>query len=239
VTDLLALGAHPDDVELCCGGWLALAARRGQGVRIVDLTAGELATNGNPELRAAEAAEAAEVLGVAGRENLGLPDGGLSPHDEAQVAAVVEVIRRHRPVVLLAPWAVARHPDHAAASALIARAVFFAGLPKVPGGAPHRPLRVLAYPERHDAPADLVVDVTEVAAIKAAAIGCHRSQLAGAPTVLTSGLGLGAFTVRDRYWGGSIGVEHGEPYVVGGPLPVSDPIAHFLAHPARPVWVPR
>jgi bacillithiol biosynthesis deacetylase BshB1 len=240
-TAVLALGAHPDDVELCCGGWLLLAEQRGQRVVVVDLTRGELATNGTVEERAAEAQAAAAVLGLALRENLGLPDGGLRADDEEQLAAVVGALRRHRPQLLLAPCLEARHPDHAAAGLLAQRATFFAGLrryrPEL--GAPHRPLRLLSYPERHDVRADLVVDVSAVYERKLAAVRCHRSQFGGEQTLLVQPLGLEAFTVRDRYWGASIGVSHGEPYVLGAPVPISDPVAHFAAHPAAPVLVPR
>lgn len=246
--DLLALGAHPDDAEICCGGWLALAGQRGQRAAIVDLTRGELATNGTPEQRALEANEAAGVLGLALRENLGLPDGGLRAGDAEQLAAVVGALRRHRPKLLLAPWTEARHPDHGAAGHLATQAVFFAGLrsyrPEL--GEPWRPLRLVAYPERHDGQADFVVDVSAVYAQKWAAIQCHRSQVghrgeggAARETLLTRPLGLEAFEVRDRYWGATIGTSHGEPYLLGAPVPLSDPVAHFTAHPASPVLVPR
>ncbi len=243
MTHLLALGPHPDDVELSCGGWLALAADRGQATAIVDLTRGELATNGTVEERAREAAEAAAALGVGHRENLGMPDGGVDAADDAQVAAVVEVVRRLRPLLLLAPWVEERHPDHVAAGLLARRAVFLAGLvryrPQL--GAPHRPSRLLHYPQRHEARVDLVVDVTAAAARKRRAIACHASQFgSGASTLINGSVGFGAWEVRDRYHGASIGVAHGEPYVLGAPVPVSDPVAHFAAHPALPaLWPPR
>lgn len=239
--DLLAFGAHPDDVEICCGGFLLLAGDRGQRAGIVDLTRGELATNGTPEIRAVEAADAAEVLGLAVRENLALPDGGLLADDPVQLAALVGALRRHRPTIALAPWTEARHPDHAATGRLAERAAFFSGLrnyrPDL--GAPWRPLRWLAYAERVDTRPDLVVDTSDVQDRKWAAVACHRSQFGGRETILTRSLGIDAFTVRDRYWGASIGVAHGEPYLLGAPVPVSDPIAHFAAHPAVPVLVPR
>ncbi len=262
--DLLAFGAHPDDVELSCGGWLILAGRRGQRTGVVDLTRGELATNGTPEERDREAADAAAALGLAVRENLRLPDGGLRAEDPEQLAALVGAIRRHRPALLLAPWTEARHPDHAAAGALATKAVFFAGLRRYRPdlGEPWRPLRRLAYPERHDAPATFVVDTSEVHEQKLVALACHGSQFTrpvrpltptlspdavergtgdsgGADTILTRPLGLDAFVVRDRYWGATIGVTHGEPYLLEGPVPIADPVAHFAAHPAVPVLVPR
>lgn len=240
--DLLAFGAHPDDLELCCGGWLALAARRGQAVGLVDLTAGELATNGTVGERAREAAAAAEVLGAAFRDNLGLPDGGVDDSDDGQLAAVVGALRRRRPKLVLAPPVEARHPDHAAAGRLLRRAVFFAG---VGGYRPDlgdrwRPLRLVVAPERHDLGADFVVDVGDVYEVKRAAIACHASQVGGGrATLVNDPVGLGAFEARDRFWGATIGVAYGEPYLIGAPVPLSDPLAHFAAHPAPPALVPR
>lgn len=239
--DLLAFGAHPDDVELSCGGLLALAAQRAQRVVIADLTRGERATNGSISVRALEAIAAAAALGVE-RTQLGLPDGGLNPDEPTQVAAVVALVRRLRPRLVLAPWHRARHPDHAAASTLVERAAFFAGVagfaPEL--GVPHRPDRVLLYPERVDGSPSFVVDTSAVQAQKQAALDCHRSQLGdgGRPTLINRPLGRAAFEVRDRYWGASIGVAFGEPYLMAGPVPMADPIAHFAAHPAVPVLWP-
>lgn len=238
--DVLALGPHPDDVELSCGGLLAASAARGQRVGIADLTRGELSTNGTVEVRAGEAAAAAEILGAVVRENLGLPDGGLRSEHAEHIDAVVGVIRRWRPALLLAPHTAARHPDHAATGALARTAGFLAGVRKHRPdlGAPHRPGRVLWYPQRHEVRPDLVVDVTEVYGTKQAAIAAHASQLGGRPTLLNQPLGTEAFEVRDRYWGASIGVRYGEPYLSGGPVPVRDPVSHFLTHPESPVlWV--
>lgn len=240
--DLLAFGAHPDDVELSCGGWLALAASRGQRVVIVDLTRGELATNGSPTIRAAEAEAAAEVLGVAVRENLELPDGELRADDPDQIAAVVEAMRHHRPTLALSPWVEARHPDHAAAGQLVERAAFLAGVGRFRPdlGAPHRPVRVVFYPERREVVPSFVVDITPVADVKAQAIACHQSQFGrdGTPTLINAPLGLEAFAVRDRYWGATIGVRHGEPYRVRAPIPLPDPLATLGEDAAPPVLFP-
>lgn len=239
--DLLALGPHPDDVELSCGGWIAGATARGQAVVIVDLTRGERATNGTIAERHAEAVAAAEALGVRVRENLGLPDGGLDAGDEVQVDALIGALRAHRPALLLAPWIEARHPDHAACGRLAQRAAFLAGLVKYRPdlGAPWRPTRLIHYPQRHEIRPDFVVDVSAHLAAKHAAIACHATQFgAGEPTLINRPLGLRAFQVRDQYWGASIGVEAGEPYLLGAPVPLADPVAHFRAHPAVPVLVP-
>lgn len=238
--DLLAFGAHPDDVELSCGGLIALSTTRGHRVCIVDLTRGERATNGTVEGRHGEAQAAAQVLGAT-RETLDLPDGGLDPQSESQLGAVVAVLRRLTPRLVLAPWREARHPDHAAASALIERACFLAGLRRFRPdlGLPKRPDRLIFYPERIEAKPSFVVDTSAVQAQKAAALACHASQFGGTqPTLLTQPLGLAAFEVRDRYWGATIGTTHGEPYVLPATLPIADPIAHFQAHPQAPVLWP-
>lgn len=240
--DLLAIAAHPDDAELSCGGLLALAGDRGQRAGILDLTRGEAATNGTPAQRAAEAAAAAAVLGLAVRENAGLPDGGLRGDDAGQADAVVERLRRLRPALLLAPWWAARHPDHAAASALAERAVFLAGLrshrPDL--GAPFRPRTVAFYPERRDARPAFVVDTSAAFSRKIEALRCHASQFGagGEATLLNGPLGLAAFEIRDRYWGATIGATHGEPYVLREPVPIADPVGHFAAHPGQPVLWP-
>ncbi len=239
--DLLCIAPHPDDAELACGGWLALASERGQRAGIVDLSAGELATNGTVPGRAAEAQQAAAVLGLAHRSCLGLPDGGLDDRDDAQLTAMVTVLRDLRPALLLAPWTEARHPDHAAAGHLARRALFFAGLAKFRPdvGAAYRPARLLHYPLRHEIRADLVVDITSAVERKQQAIAAHVSQVGpGVATAINHPLGLDAWSVRDRYWGASIGVRAGEPYLLGGPVPMCDPVAHFAAHPASPTLVP-
>jgi bacillithiol biosynthesis deacetylase BshB1 len=242
---LLAFGPHPDDVELSCGGWLAKAAKAGRSVGVVDLSAGEAATNGSPETRLAESRLAASILGLGHRETLGLPDAGLRAEDDEQCRAVVEVLRRLRPSLALAPWLEARHPDHAQAGRLLQRATFLAGLAKYHPelGKAHRPTRLIFYPQRHQVRPDFVVDVSEVYAVKHQAIAAHASQFSrdaaeGGDTLINSSVGLAAFEARDRFWGATIGVHHGEPYVLQGPVPISDPIDHFGEHPQSPALVP-
>lgn len=236
--DLLCLAPHPDDAELCCGGLLALAAGRGQSTGIVDLTRGELATHGSPEGRAAEAKAAARVLGLTTRRQVGLPDGGIDATDRDQVDALVGLLRQVEPRLVLVPHRDARHPDHAEAGRLADRALFLAGLRRhrVDLGGPHR-CRVLHYPQRHEVRPDLVVDITAVVDRKWEAVRCHHSQLGQPDTMVGASLGLEAFAVRDRYWGASIGVAHGEPYLLGTPVPIDDPVS-LLADSPAPVLVP-
>jgi N-acetylglucosamine malate deacetylase 1 len=243
--DLLAFGAHPDDVELCCGGLLALSAARGYRTGIVDLSRSELSTAGTPELRASEAERAGAVLGLAVRENLGFPDGWIFPYsgyeadsadrpERSQLARVVAVLRRLRPEVVVIPWTHERHPDHEATSALLTKALFFANVARfttAPDLPPFAPREVLRYPMRYHAEPSFVVDISAVADQKARAIAAYASQVgpgARAPaTLIGSPLTLEAFEARDRYHGAMIGVRAGEPYLARGVLGLVDPVAHF------------
>lgn len=241
--ELLAFGPHPDDVELFCGGVMARAAASGYRTGIVDLTRGEMASNGTPEQRAVEAQNAAEVLGVSLRENLGLPDTWLSPWSgdallqrergsDSQVAKVVEVLRRLRPEMVLVPWHDARHPDHQAASELLTRALYLAGIGKFQPTAPRFvPRQVLYYQFRHRFRPSFVVDVADVYPQKRAAIACYGSQVGrtehNTATLLNSPLAIDAIEARDRYYGAMIGISHAEPLFCRSTLGVLDPVAHF------------
>jgi len=237
--DVLAFGAHPDDVELFCGGVLVTLADLGYRTGIVDLTRGELATQGTPEGRALEAAEAAKVLGLALRENLGLPDGFLdaSP-DSPHLPVAVEALRRHRPELVLLPWIQERHPDHVAAGELLTRALFFAGLRKFVSGsapAPFSPRQALYYEMRHRMPPSFVVDTSKAWERKARAIACHASQVKRGeqdpPTLIGSPLAIEAIEARDRYRGSLIGVRHGEALRTMQTPGLVDPLAHFRSNP--------
>lgn len=221
--DLLAFAPHPDDAELGAGGILAAHAARGLRVGVVDLTAGEMGENGDAAVRAAEAAAAARVLGLAVRENLGLPDARLAA-DEPSVARVVEAIRRHRPRLVLAPYWDDPHPDHRAASTLVAAAAFKAGLGKYePGLPPHRPRRVLHYFINTEVAPSLIVDVSAAYGAKEAALAAHRSQFqratgAEAPTPINDPSYLARIRARDARWGASIGAAYGEGLLLKEPL---------------------
>lgn len=133
--DALFLSPHPDDVELFCGGTVARLVEAGSEVAIVDLTRGEMSSNGTVEERREASLRAAEILGVKEeREVLGFPDGGVKEHDAQQLKVLVELLRVRRPQLLFAPYGVDRHPDHVAAGALARRAIFFAGLSRFAAG---------------------------------------------------------------------------------------------------------
>jgi bacillithiol biosynthesis deacetylase BshB1 len=221
--DLMVLAAHPDDAEIGCGGTILRCADAGRRVAIVDLTRGETGTRGTPEQRAKEAEAAVALLGVVTRENLGMPDGALT-EDEASVAALVEVIRRLRPAILLAPFERDVHPDHVAAAHLARRAFFHAGLVKVRPdlGAPFRPRALLRYPSLESVTPTFCIDVSAVAERKRAVIACYASQIPGDPAGkahYVRGLDpIERADVRDRWFGALCGVPAAEPFLTDGPL---------------------
>ncbi len=230
-TDLLAIAAHRDDVELTCGGTLIRAIDQGYTAGILDLTAGETGTRGSADLRAREADEAARVMGVAERRNAGLPDAHLANTD-AMRRVVVEAIRHFQPRTVILPFPVGRHPDHRVASDLARDACFLAGLGKYDAdGEPHRPdkiLYALAYREDPVKPT-FVVDISEQFDRKLQAIRCYASQFDGA---LAAGeifpTGQDLYSLVDtqcRHYGSLIRRPHGEPFFTHETMLVDDVVA--------------
>ena len=175
---VLAVGAHPDDVELACGGLLLLARERGVRVVLLDLTAGEAASAGDPRTRRAEAERAGEQIGAATRRCAGLPDGGVTD-GEAGRAVLVEMIRREQPTLLIGPCAEDPHPDHRAAAALVASSWFLAGVGghRRDLGPPHRVPRRFEAVVRPGRAADLLLPIDAVWERKLELVRCHASQL--------------------------------------------------------------
>ncbi|MFM1870784.1 MAG: hypothetical protein RL398_206 [Planctomycetota bacterium] len=228
--DLLAIGPHPDDVEIGCGGAILLAVDRGLRASVVDLTRGEMGSRGTAEQRANEAAEAAVHLGLATRANLGLPDTKLAV-EPAAVDLLVAALRAAKPKVLFSPHHADVHPDHTTAAHLVDRAWFLAGLrnhrPDL--GEPHRPRLHLRYPGNRAVEPTLCLDIAAVAARKDAVLRCYRSQLSpDSRTHLVLGLDVRERAeVRDRFYGAQIGSPAAEAFVHAGPLPVRDLAALF------------
>ena len=226
--ELLAFGAHPDDVELACGGLLLLMARRGYRFAIIDLTGGERGSRGDADTRAQEAKNAAAQLGAAGRECLGLPDTQLeATHGAVRIAT--EAIRRWRPKLVLCHDAGDQHPDHAAAARIVHAAAFQAGLHKaVADGEPHRVRRVVRYSRHTHFRPSFVVDISDVVEEKLHAVRCYASQFDPAregPTTPLTDAGfeddLRAFW---RFHGKQVGALYAEPYAMDGPPALSDPV---------------
>ena len=232
VVEILAVGAHPDDVELGCGGTLALLALRGRTVGILDLTRGEAGTRGTPQTRAAEAAEAARILGARSRDVLDLGDGNLRT-DRAAELEVIEAIRRLRPRLVFAPLPNDRHPDHVRAGRLVADAAFYAGLRSLETGrAPHRPQQVVYYPSTFLAEPTFLVDVTEALATKLSAVRAFRSQFydpgsTEPETFISSPEFLEGVTARARAFGRLANVGAAEGFVSPRPPLLADPLAAF------------
>jgi bacillithiol biosynthesis deacetylase BshB1 len=222
--DLLAFGPHPDDLEIGMGGTIARHAARGQRVVLCDLTRGELGSNGTPEARVAEAEAACVVLGAEARVNLALPDGGLHVTALDQVRRIAGCIRRYRPRAVAIPYWRDRHPDHEAASRLLRRAVFSAGLRRYDAeGDPWRAEWCCYYFINDGAAPSFVVDVSEVYEVKRRALACHTSQFtpvgtAAAATRLTSPLFTQLVESRDAQTGALAGVRYAEGFVVREPV---------------------
>jgi bacillithiol biosynthesis deacetylase BshB1 len=219
--DLLVLGPHPDDLEIGLGGAIARHVAEGRRVGLCDLTAGELGSNGTPADRRAEAQDAAQILGVAWRENLGWPDGGITA-DHVRPAA--EFIRRHKPSTVAIPYWDDRHPDHVAASRVLQEAVFRSGLRRYQAaGDAWRVDWICYYFINQSSTPSFIIDVSAHYETKRAALACHRTQFAptGADAVatrLTASSFQQLIESRDGLFGAQIGVPFAEGVVVREPI---------------------
>ena len=229
--DLLAIAAHPDDVELTCGGTLVKMARRGYKTGILDLTAGEMGTRGTPETRAKEAAKAAKLLGVAWRGTLDVPDSNVQPSRQHKLR-LAAVIRELRPKTVILPYWQARHPDHYHASTLGYEGCFLAGLKQLPNeGEPHRPFKILYSTSYADVRPTFVVDITSEFAQRRKAILAFSSQFRPPRRAAKSEVFLAIDRLEDemnqlaRHYGQMIGVKYGEPFLVKELMQVDDVVA--------------
>jgi bacillithiol biosynthesis deacetylase BshB1 len=215
--DILAIAAHRDDVEQTCGGTLLRMAARGLRTAILDLTQGEAGTRGSAEERAAEADEAARILGVSWRQALDLPDGALENSLENRIK-IVKVIRQLRPRVVILPYWQGRHPDHATTAPLGYDACFLAGLAKVDtGDPPHRPFKIIYASLYADVRPSFIVDITPFIEQRYQALMAYRSQYAN--QAAGGGLFVPEEEIRERtfaearHYGLLAGVRYGEPFV--------------------------
>ena len=240
--DVLAIGAHPDDVELFAGGTLLRLAALGYTTGIVDLTRGEAATRGTADERAAEAERAAGVLRLAHRESLDLGDARLDDSERGR-SAIVEVLRRLRPRLVLTHHPDQPHPDHAAAARAVVAAAYLAGVAKFAPGADglaaHRPSAVAHFGLPASVAPSFVVDVSDFADARRDAILCHRTQVydpaSTAPPSAVSAAGfLERLDARHRYYGSLVQARVGEAFFVRDTLLVDDPV-RVLARPSDPL----
>ena len=221
--DILAFGAHPDDVELACSGTIALQVEKGYKVGIVDLSRGELGTRGSGELRLKEAKNAAEILGVAFRDNLSLGDGFFEETQE-NLLHIIKKIRKYKPEVVLCNAPNDRHPDHGRASKLVSRACFLSGLRKInteeSGEAQKewRPKAVYHYIQDRYIEPGFVVNITDHFDKKMAAIRAFSSQFYDPDseepeTVISSKEFLEFIEARALQYGRIINATYGEGFV--------------------------
>jgi bacillithiol biosynthesis deacetylase BshB1 len=180
--DVLAIGAHPDDVELSCSGTLLRHIDQGKTVGLLDLTRGELGTRGSADIRDREAANAMHLMGAAFRKNLQMPDGFFE-YNRTNIVKIIEIIRWCQPEIVLANARSDRHPDHGKAAKLVADACFYAGLVKIETQYESEPLRerwrpkaVYHYIQDHNLKADFVVDISEYMERKIELVLAFRSQ---------------------------------------------------------------
>jgi bacillithiol biosynthesis deacetylase BshB1 len=224
--DILAIGAHPDDIELTCAGTLVKCRSEGASIGILDLTAGDLGTHGDPETRLKEAKASSRVLGLDFRENLGLPDGFLKDTDEA-VAQVVTILRRVRPVLVMTSYEKNHHPDHIACNQIVKRAFWLSGVAKfLPEHPCKRPKALIFYTGKDLYQPDFIVDVSDFFETRLKAIKCYGSQLKsrGPRTMINDPEFLDWITARARFLGTSIGARYGEAFYYPQALPVPNPL---------------
>src|SRR6516164_5933798 len=228
--DLLAIAAHPDDVELTCGGTLLKTARLGYKTGILDLTQGEMGTRGTPETRAKEATSAAKILRVAWRGTLSVPDSDVQPGRQHKLR-LAHVIRELRPHTVILPYWEARHPDHYHASALGYEGCFLAGLKQLPiEGEAYRPFKVLYSVAYADVRPTFVVDISAQYEQRRKAILAFASQFRPKKDERASKVHLAIDRLEDqmnqlaRHYGQMIGVKYGEPFLQKELLAVDDVI---------------
>ncbi|PRP65936.1 bacillithiol biosynthesis deacetylase BshB1 [Nonlabens agnitus] len=222
--DILAVGSHPDDIELSCAGVLAKEASRGKKIGILDLTRGELGTRGTPEIRDQEAADAAKVLGVAVRENLAFADGFFT-NDKVHQLKIVEIIRKYQPEIVICNAIRDRHPDHARGSELTSVSCFLSGLRKIETQLEGqqqeawRPKQVYHYIQWQDMDPDIVIDISGFMETKIDSVKAYKSQFfdpeSNEPsTPISSNNFFESIRYRAANLGRLIGTDHAEGFMV-------------------------
>jgi bacillithiol biosynthesis deacetylase BshB1 len=221
--DILAFGAHPDDIELACAGTIIKAIKSGKKAGIIDLTEGQLGTRGTAELRLKEANKAAKIMGVEFRESLGMMDGFFK-HDDEHMHKIIVKIRQYQPYIVLCNPPYDRHPDHGRASKLVSDACFYAGLKNIESELdgkkqePYRPAKVFYYMQHFSLTPSFLVDISEEMEQKMDAVKAFSSQFYDPnskepETVLTSPDFLKHIYERSANWGYIIGAKYAEGFM--------------------------
>lgn len=233
--DILAIAAHPDDVEQTCGGTLLRMAEQGYRTGVLDLTAGDMGTRGTPELRIEESKAAAGEMLLSWRENLRWPDARLENHIGSRMT-LAGVIRRLRPRTVILPYWTGRHPDHYRASEIGYEACFLAGLRRLEEDVPpHRPFKILYAASYANVTPSFVVDISRQFERRMAALFRYVSQYGD--TAVGEGLFPSHAEVEERlaaiarFYGNLIGVKYGEPFVMKEAMEIAD----IAAMPVRSI----
>ncbi len=222
--DILAIGAHPDDIELSCSGTIAKEVARGRKVGVLDLTRGELGTRGSAEIRDEEAAEASKILGLAVRENLKFKDG-FFVNDEAHQMEIIKMLRKYKPEIVFCNAIDDRHIDHGKGSKLVSDACFLSGLRKIETNIdgedqePWRPKHVYHYIQWKNLTPDIAVDITGYMDVKMKSVLAYKTQFFNKKseepsTPISSDNFLDSITYRARDLGRLIGTEYAEGFNV-------------------------
>ncbi len=230
--DFLAIGVHPDDVELGCGGTILKHVDLGYKVGILDLTRGELGTRGTSSTRKKEAEAARKFAGVLTRENLAMADGFIANTKENKLK-IIQQIRKYRPEIILANSITDRHPDHGNAAKLVSEACFLSGLVKIKTKSgksnqkPWRPRKVLHYIQDHYLKPDIVVDISKYMDKKIKLVKCFETQFyqkdsKGPQTPISSKSFLDGLRGRSQDYGRRIAVEYGEGFTCSEYVGISD-----------------
>jgi len=231
--DVLAIGSHPDDIEISCGGTVASLVKQGYNVAIADVTEGEMGTRGTKDIRAKEAQRAAKILGVSSRHNLEIPDSNIEI-SQANIVKLVSLIRELQPKILLIPHSVERHPDHVHTHILCKEAWFYAGLTKLATKrngkvqAAYRPDSYFEYMQWHHFTPTFIVNISDSFATKMESIRAHASQFHNPKskepqTRLSRPDFFDRVETDDKFYGQRIGVQYGEPFYSYASIGVRNP----------------
>jgi len=230
--DILFFGAHPDDVELSCGGTIVKLVRDGLRVGMIDLTRGEMGTRGTPQTRKRESQNAAKALGVTFRQQLDFGDGQLRTGRDEELE-IIDVVRQWRPKLVVGPWPDDRHPDHTRTGRIVTEASFYAGLRALETGKPaHRPQTVLYYMQNYMVAPSFVVDCTKTWKAKMRSVAAYKSQFydpnSKEPTTFISDPKfLEMIEARGKHFGAKIGASYGEAFISKQPPRIDDVIQAY------------
>ncbi len=236
--DVLAIGAHPDDLELACGGTIAKLVRQEKKVALCELTQGELSTRGTKEIRAKEAQQAGNILGAVTRRNLHIPDGNVEVNKK-NMLKIITLIRELRPALLIIPYGVERHPDHVHTSELCREAWYYSGLEKIKtrlnGKVQERlrPHHYFEFMQWMEFEPTFIVDISDTFDLKMKSVRAHASQFFNpeskeSETRLSRPDFLEVIETRCRYFGSKIGVKYGEPFISKWSLGIDNPFSFIV-----------